>query len=452
MNVDLIAAARKVVGPGPNVTQSLETTPRPVPSTVRNAGIGAVVLGVAALLFGLVGGDEDTTKRTLGVFLTCLVYFTGVSQGAVMFAVAQTVALGRWGRPFKRVAEVMGTFTVVTFVLWVVFLVAGGLTIYPWTHEHLPAHKSIYLQPGFTIGRQIVGMGLLHLLSWIFIKNSLRPDIGVASEILGSRAPQWWSRFTVGWQGRDAEVESAYQKNIRLAPVLIPVYAIVMTMFFVDAVMSLAPHWYANMFPAWLFVSSFWLGINWICILSVFGRKWLKIDHLVTPKNYHDLGKMMFALSIFWTYTLFAQILPIWYGNMPEETTYLLLRMYVEPWSGLSKVVGILCFLLPFTVLLSRGIKKLPESLAGVAMVIAVGVFLERFLLVMPEVWHKDSLPLGVVEILVFLGFVGGFVTWVTTLLSKVPAVPFTDPFMNPNPADVHVHPIGDHGHAPAHH
>lgn len=452
MNVDLIAAARRVVGSGPNVTQSLQSTPREVPSLVRQAGIAAIVLGLLALGYGLFGGDADTQKRTLGIFLVCLVYFTGASQGAVMFAVAQTIALGRWGRPFKRIAEVMGTFTVVTFVLWILFLVGGGLSIYPWTHEELPPHKAIYLQPGFMIARQVVGLLILHLLSWVFIANSVRADMGVAAEVLGTRAPAWWGRFTAGWRGREAEVEAAYQKNIRIAPVLVVAYALVMSMFFVDAVMSLAPHWYANMFPAWLFVSSFWLGINWICIFSVFSRKWLKVDHLLTPKNYHDLGKLMFALSVFWTYTLFAQVLPIWYGNMPEETSYLLLRMYTEPWNGLAKVVGAMCFLIPFTVLLSRGIKKMPESLVGVAILIATGVFLERFLLVMPEVWHKDSIPLGLVEILVFAGFVGSFVTWVTTWLSKVPAVPFTDPFMNPNPADVHVHPEGEHGHAPAHH
>lgn len=451
MSVDLIAEARKVIGPGPDVQRTVMSTPRAVPGDVKTVALGLVGLGLAALAYGLLGGDVETKHRTLGALLVCIVYFAGVSMGGVMFPVAQTITLGRWGRPFKRIAESFAAFQLVIWPLWWIFLLAGGTEIYEWTHEPMHGHKAIYLSYGFFVGRQIVGTGILFLLSFWFVSNSLRPDLGVAAEMLGSKAPAWWSNWTRGWKGRDAEVEQTYQKNIRLAPVIVVAYALLFTMFAVDAVMSLAPHWYANMFPGWIFVSSFWLTLNWICIISVFSKKWLGIDHLLTGKNYHDLGKLMFALCVFWAYTLFAQILPIWYGNMPEETGYLLLRMYADPWSALSKVVFLMCFLIPFTILLSRGIKKMPESLVGVAMVIAVGVYLERFLLVMPQVWKQDSLPLGPIEILIFLGFVGGFVSVVTRVLSQVPAVPITDPFMNENPADVHVHPYGEHGHGHAH-
>jgi hypothetical protein len=450
---DLIAAARQVVGPGPDVVETLAGTPHVVPPAVRAAGFAAMAVGALSLIYGLAFNDHDGQNRTLGVFLVCLVYFMGVSQGGVMFSVAQTVSLGRWGRPFKRVAESFSMFLPFLWLMYAAFLVGGGLRIYEWHENPMHgAHKAVYLQPGFFMARQLVGTLVLFSMSLLFVRNSLRPDLGAAAEKLGARAPAWWGRVTAGWRGTAIEAEDAYQKNIKLGPAMIIAYAVVFSMVAVDAVMSLAPHWVSNMFPGWIFVSSFWLAINWICIISVFTRKWLQVEHIMAPKNYHDLGKMMFALCIFWTYTMFAQVLPIWYGNMPEETSYLLLRFFVAPWSGLSKVVGVMCFLFPFFVLLSRGIKKLPSSLAAVAMVIATGVFLERFLLIMPQVWMKDSMPLGPVEIGIVAGFVGGFVTVVTTFLSQVPAVPFTDPFMNPNPADLHVHAHdGGDGHAHGH-
>jgi hypothetical protein len=153
---------------------------------------------------------------------------------------------------------------------------------------------------------------------------------------------------------------------------------------------------------------------------------------------------MVFALCVFWTYNFFAHLLPIWYGNMPEETWYLILRMYLEPWSGLAKVVISMCFFIPFTVLLSRGIKKTPKSLVAICMVIACGVFLERFLLVMPQVWTKPTLPIGLVEVGVAMGFVAAFITVVFNVLARVPAVPVSDPFMHEHPDDVHVH-VGHH-------
>jgi hypothetical protein len=450
MNVDLIAHARTVVGPGPDVARVVESTPREVPGSWRTAGIVGIVLGIAALGYGL----ATETHRTMGVFLTCLVYFIGVSQGGVMFSVAQHASFGRWGRPFKRIAESFVAFLPIAYLLYIVFLLAGGLDIYEWTHEAMPPHKAIWLQPGFFVARQVVMLGLLMLLSLTFVRNSLRPDMGVVAEQIGSRAPKFWTMFTSGWKGRSAEVEESYQRNIRLSPPLIVLYVILFSLFAVDSVMSLSPHWSANMFPAWIAVSSFWVAMNWICIVSVLARRWLKIDHLTKATNYHDLGKLMFAFSIFWAYTSFAQILPIWYGNMPEETGYLMLRFFVQPWEPLALVVGACCFVIPFTVLLSRGIKKLPDSLIGVAIVIAIGVFLERFMLVMPTVWEKNTLPLGPVEIGVFVGFVSAFLTVVLSVLAKVPPVPVSDPFMNPNPSDVHLHPShahDAHGHGPAH-
>jgi hypothetical protein len=451
-NVDLIALARTVVGPGPDVERTLKSTPRTVPAGWRTAGLAGIGIGLASLIFGLVAGDADTTHRTAGVLLVCIVYFMGVSLGGVLFSVIAHVALGRWQRPFKRIAESFAAFLPIVYVLWIVFLLAGGLDIYPWTHEEMHGHKAIYLSKGFFVARQIVLMGFLSVLALTFVRNSLRPDLGAALEEHGIQPPSWLAWIVTGWQGRAAEIEAAYQRNIRIGPVFIISYALIMTVFATDAVMSLAPHWYANMFPAWIFVSSLWLALNWIVIVAVTTRAWLAIDHLLKPTHFHDIGKLIFALCIFWTYTLFAQILPIWYGNMPEETSYLLLRMYADPWAPLAKVVIALCFLVPFTVLLSRGIKKIPTSLIGISAVIAVGVFCERFLLVMPEVWHKDSLPVGPVEIGVFIGFASAFFTVVTTVLSKIPPVVFTDPFMNENPSDVHIHPAHAHGTAGGHH
>jgi len=446
--IDILNETRKVVGPGPDVREALAGIPdRVVPANVRMFGFATLAIG----LLSLVGGFATQPKETGGVLLVSLVYFIGISMGGVMFAVIQTSTLGRWGRPFKRIAEVFGTFLPIMYVLWLVFLLAGGLDLYAWNHEPMHNHKAIYLSNGFFMARQIVGLGLLTFMSQIFIRNSMRPDMGYAAEVLGkTKAPAWWGRITLGWKGRDAEVEEAYQKNIWLAPVIAVSYFILFSMFVVDAVMSLAPHWYANMFPAWLCVSSVWMTLSWVVIFSVLFKKWLGIDHLIGRSNYHDIGKMMFALCIFWTYNFFAQVLPIWYGNMPEETGYLMLRMFATPWNALGKVALAMCFFIPFTVLISRGIKKTPPALATAGGVIVIGVFLERFLLVMPEIYKGDSIG-GILALGfgVWLGFVGAFTLWVSWVLSKVPPVVATDPFMNPNPFDVHVHAAhGDHGHA----
>jgi hypothetical protein len=443
-HIDILNETRKVVGPGPDVREAIAGIPtRTVPENVRNFGFAALGLG----LLCLVGGFATDAKSTAGILLTCIVYFFGVSQGGVMFAVISTITLGRWQRPFKRIAESFAAFLPIVYVLWLVFILAGGLSLYEWSHEAMPAHKAIWLNPAFFVARQVVMLGILILLSFIFVRNSLRADMGVAAETLGAaNTPAWWGRITLGWKGKEAEIEATYQKNISLAPVIVILYFIFFSLFVVDSVMSLTPHWYANMFPAWIAVSSVWMTLSWVCILSVVLKKWMGADHLIGKSNYHDLGKLMFALCIFWTYNYFAQVLPIWYGNMPEETGFLMLRMFATPWASIGKVALAMCFLMPFTILLSRGIKKIPPALASVGGVIVTGIFLERFLLVMPAIWTSDSFPPLLLGFGVWIGFIGAFVLVVTNFLARVPPVVVSDPFMNPNPFDVHVH-AGDHGH-----
>ncbi len=429
-------------------TQIIASTPRSVPAKVR---LGALVLVVVGLLAGGYGMVSDA-NRTFTAFVFNFMYFMGIAQGAFMLCVAMSITKARWGRPLKRFGEALFLFTPVLYVLLAAFFLLGGLDIYEWTEWHepgftefVPHHKELYLTKPFFIARMLGGLAVLIGLSFLYLRSSLRADLGVAAEALGDKAPAWWGKFTGGWKGAEAEAEAQANFQMRIAPLIAIVYAIVFSFMAVDMSMSLAPHWFANMFPAWYFMSCFWSGLVWMGIISLISRNWLGIAHLLTGNIYHDLGKLTFGFTMFWGYTTFAQYLPIWYGNMTEEIGFVLLRTTVEPWATMSKIVVMCCFLVPFTMLLSRGLKKIPPAYLSVTGIIAVGIWLERYTVVVPSVWKHDTLPLGFIEIGIGLGLLGAMIMVATTYLSKVPPVPINDPFMKPHPDEVHVHPSGAH-------
>lgn len=418
--------------------------PRTVPGAVKGAAGAGILIGLLAFGYGMATHKD----LALAGFISNFMFWAGVAQGALMLAVAMTLVKARWGSPIKRFAEALGLMFPIMVALLLVFFLIGGLEIYPWMHEEMPAHKAVYLTPGFFVMRQVVGLGLLSILSLIYIRSSLRADLGVASATLGDKAPAFWSRFTNGWKGDEAEIEQCYQRQLTVAPAIVIFFAIVFSVMAVDLSMSLAPHWFANMFPAWYFASAFWSGLVGIAILSLATRKWLGVEGLIKSNVYHDLGKLTFGFTMFWGYTAFAQYLAIWYGNMTEEIGFVLLRTEVEPWAGLFRVVVALCFLVPFATLLSRGIKKIPSAYMAITSLIAVGIFLERFWVVMPSVQHEADLvtPL-LITAGMGLGFLGLFALVTTTFLSKVPALPIADPYLQPDPDHVHVHP-GQREHA----
>lgn len=425
---------------GPDLAPVIDATPRPLPAGAWKAGLALTMVGFAGVVVGLF----TQTDRTLAAFLFNFLYFAGIAQGGFMLAPVSSITKARWSRPLKRVAEAFALAMPIYYLMLLVFLLSGGLHLYWWYEAtELTPHKEIWLNPSFFVAREAVGLGLLIVLSLLYVRASLRADLGVAAARLGDQAPAWWARFIADWKGEHEEVQAAEDKMARLSPPLAIAFFFMWSIMVVDLSMSLS-HWYANMFPAWYTASCFWSGLVFLGIVSLLARNWLGIGGLLTGAVYHDLGKLTFGFCMFWAYTLFAQYLAIWYGNMTEEIGFVLLRTHVEPWASVSRAVILLCFLVPFALLLNRSLKKVPSAYLGVMGIIALGLWLERYLVVVPSVSDAKSLPMGVPEISMALLMLGIFVTVVTWFLSKVPPVPVSDPYMMPHPEAIEVHPSGE--------
>jgi Ni/Fe-hydrogenase subunit HybB-like protein len=123
----------------------------------------------------------------------------------------------------------------------------------------------------------------------------------------------------------------------------------------------------------------------------------------------------------------------IWYGDLPEETAFVAHRTIDAPWAPLAWVVLGAAFVVPFVLLLSREIKRHAAGLAAVAVIALAGMWLERFILVSPSLWHGDGLPFGAVEVLVTAGAGALFALAYAGFLRRVPVLPIADPLLAPN-------------------
>ncbi len=429
----------------------------PMANMLSLAGIG---WGVLAFLYGYFAVDA---AWTFGAYLVALLYVMAIAQGGVMFAIIQTGTWGRWGRPLKRIGEALGTFLPVVWLGLAFFLFAGGMTIYVWNpatvvstgpmdlHPHsleAISSKEIWLTPMFFAGRLLAGTGVLFGLSMLYIRASLKPDLVQAKARLGSKAPAWWDRIIGGETNLAKATEEGQNFQSNIFPLITWAYALVFSLVAFDLIMSLSPWWFSNMFGGWQFVSSVWLAFATMAVVAMVGLDWLNLKGHVKPSTTHDHGKLMLAMCMFWAYTTFAQLLPIWYTDMPEETDFLLVRLMLPQWSWLAQTVAITCFLAPFTILLSRGIKKMRYPFAGIGALIMVGVFLERSLLVMPSVYFGDTFPTMnflIINLGMLAGALGLMTQWVGRFLASTPTLVTSDPYLEPHPWDLHVHSLDAH-------
>ena len=199
-------------------------------------------------------------------------------------------------------------------------------------------------------------------------------------------------------------------------------FAIVLSLIGYDLVMAAEPHWYSTLFGAYCFVKAIYVGFGALIILAAYLHLNRNISFNVSSAEFHDMGKLFFAFCLVWADFFYCQLVVIWYGNISEEAAYIITRTMVTPWKGMAWTVFIICFLLPFFILLNRKIKTFPRAMLSLCLLVIAGMWLEHYLLLAPALHHQPGhMPLSAYEILIALGFGGLLIFTVFGFLNQFP-------------------------------
>jgi hypothetical protein len=398
----------------------------------RTLTVLSVLVGIGALTFiaGILG-DAETTRRTYRVFLHNWLMWAALAQGALVLSSAMRLTNASWQGPIHRVVDSMGAYVPVTLVLFFVVWL-GRHELFEWTHAEVPG-KEWWYRPGFTFARDTVALLWITAISLFYLYLSVRPMLGPARENGSGRFAGLYARWTSGWRGEERERELAERRLRKMAAALVLSYAVCYSLLAMDMIMSLSPEWVSTMFPAYFSWGGFLSSIALLTLICLFMRNSNELDGEVTVSRRHDLGKMIFAFSIFWMYLFWSQYFVIWYANIPEETGFLVDRLgsqfvqdtwYMsgfwgrvsEPYSQLTLSAWFLVWVIPFWVLLGASPKKTPAILGTVAAGSLLGFWIERYILVTPSlVSPADVLagapvtPFSAIELGIGLGFPGLF-------------------------------------------
>ena len=402
----------------------------------RRLCLAAAGLGALAFLHALVLGDPVRAWQSL---LVGFLVFGGLAQAGVVVSAIMQVTSSRWGRALKRMAEATAAFFPVSFGLLLILL-AGVADWAPWVREPVEA-KAAWLNAPFFVARQLGGFALLTGLSLYYVYRSLRPDIGLLHQSGEHPAAGFSRRLIGGWRGIHYEREAAQRVQSRVAPAVLIAYGWVFTLVAFDFFMSLDPHWFSTLAGGYYFIGNLFLGLAFLAAAAVWATKRLRLTQYIGPHQLHDVGKLLFGFCILWAYMFWSQYLVIWYGDLAEETEFIHHRMH-GAWAPVAWTVFALAFVVPFVVLLSRAVKSSPRGLTAIALVAFAGMWLERFVLVSPSLWHGEGVPLGLVELLVGAGVAGLFVRSYVAFLETFPVLPLADPRLEPASAHPHAHDL----------
>ena len=385
----------------------LESAPR----GLVGATIALIVIGAAAFMAALF---TDAT-RAWHAYLFNWLYVMSIAMGAVMVAVIVSITRGAWSRGLRRIALAFVAFLPVAWLLMIPLFFAAD-HIFPWLHEPV-AGKEAWLNMPFLVTRNLVLLAFLFGLTLVFARTSLRPDLGLARDRAGRHAGLW-SGLTRGWSGQEAEELAAYRRIAKLGPAIALAWAVGLSVVAWDFIMSLEPHWFSTLLGPYYFMAGLLGGFAATAIAAHYLTRSVGVTDVIETSQWHDLGKLTFGFTVFWGYLFFSQYIVIWYGLLPGEQTFVIHR-FSPPFNGISKIVGLMVFVIPFFTLLGAMPKRRPELLTKFVMVTLVGLWLERYLLVYPSHYHgAESLPLGWQEIgtaLLFIGLLLAAFTWFVT-------------------------------------
>jgi hypothetical protein len=380
-----------------------EATIPPGHSWNRLPVIGAVCALLGAGACAILGAANP--KQFFFSWLVSFLFFLSLALGALFFALIQYAAQGGWWIVLRRIVET--TFATLPVMAALVLPVLFGLRdLYSWSvpgaaeHDALLRWKAPLLNVPFFLIRAALYFGCWSFIALLYYRGS---------------------------RGQDATGDPGVSARLRrLAGPAIIVLALTQTFASIDWIMSLTPHWYSTMFGVYFFAGSFVGFIAFLSVVVVAMHRVGLLDTVINAEHLHDIGKFLFAFTVFWTYIAFSQFFLMWYANLPEETFWFKARMEGS-WLQVSLFLMAGHFVAPFFYLIGRSVKRKGSTLAvGGAWLLAMH-FVDLYWQVMPTL-HPEGLRPTALDVAAFVAVGGCFVAAASWLMRRHALVPLRDP------------------------
>jgi hypothetical protein len=363
---------------------------------------------IVGALFGLVliiGAFIDRAQFFRS-YLIGFLFWTGIAVGSFALLMLQHLTGGGWGLVIRRPLEAaIGTLPLL--VVLFIPIIIGLKPLYRWTnHEEmekggpgLVAKVDGYLNWKFFIVRTVVYFAI-----WLLLAFFLRK----------------WS----GQQDASTNRQSGKNMQVLSGPGLV-LFVLTVTFASIDWAMSLSPEWSSTMYGL-LFVAGWALSALAFAIATLAAlTKHEPMSHVVAPLHFHDLGKLLLALVMLWTYFALSQYLIIWSGNLPEEIRWYLPRTN-GGWGVIALLVLLLHFALPFLFLLSRSVKRNPHRLVLIAALILIMRCVDLIWLVEPN--FNNAFHISWMDAVAPIAIGGLWLTMFAWQLGRRPLIPVNDP------------------------
>ncbi len=397
----------------------MTTGPYNAPPNVNRFQQLALIVGVVFAAILLVGSFLDRAQF-FHSYIFAFSFWVGISVGSLALLMLQHLTGGGWGLVIRRVLEA-ATRTLPLMLILFVPIIFGARWIYPWTHAEEMAKNAALTEKAKYLN-----------LSFFTVRAAIYFAIWLALAFFLNR----WSLL------QDKSADRQFTKRMRMlsGPGMV---LLVFTVSFasIDWFMSLDPEWSSTIY-GFIFVGAWSLSaLAFVVAVMAALAKHEPMNNVVGQSHFHDLGKLLLALVMLWSYFAFSQFLIIWSGNLPEEIRWYLPRTH-GAWGAIALAVVILHFAFPFLFLLSRSFKRDAGKLVIVALLILLMRLVDLFWVIAPNFTGEHSISWqGAGMYIVAPIAIGGlWLGFFARALTKRPLIPINDPLYETVLEQAHAH------------
>lgn len=328
------------------------------------AGLIVGMLGTLACVIGVM----LDSKQFFISYLVGYTFWLGLSLGCFGVAMIHHLTGGRWGFATRRFLEA-GFMTLPLMAVLFVPLLFGLHELYPWA------------QPNTVAANETLQKKLIYMNAPLFC---LRAVFFFAIWLVMAFCLRRWSLQ------QDQTTDPAPTIRMRtLSGPGIVIYPLTATFAFVDWVMSIEPNWYSTIFLVIVMIGQVLTAFALITILLAWLRDQPPFREVATHTHFLNLGNLLLAFVIFWTYVSFSQLLIIYSGNLPREINWYLYRI-AGGWRWVVGVLALFHFFAPFLLLLFRSLKRNAMRVATVAALIFIMHIVETYWVIEPSFFHQN--------------------------------------------------------------
>ena len=364
----------------------------------------ALICGVLGLILAFAVGFTNW-QQFFRSYLVAYVYWMVFAMGCLAVLQLHHMTGGRWGLPIRRILEA-GSRTIPIMTLLFFPVLFGMSRLYPWMQpgslgdDPAGSFRRAYLTPHFFIVRAVIYFAIWNLLAWFLNKWSAEQD-------------------------RTGDLRLKGLMSSLAAPGTV-IWSITWSWAMVDWVMTLEPKWYSSIYGMVFMVIACLAAFSFSVVMLRMLNDDEPLRDSYEPSHLNDIGNLMLAFTLLWTYMSFSQFLIIWSGNLKQEIPWYMTRAFGR-WGLIAAALLLFHFFVPFFILLQRRVKRRLEKLSALGVWMLAITLVDVYWLIVPSI-EKPGPQIHLLDILALVGIGGVWVGTYMAQLKKLPLLPLHDP------------------------